>query len=340
MAITPYDTKTMLPVINEQKRPKSFLKDTFFKSRETFMTSVLEVDIVKDRRKKAPFCSPVKNGVVMKKEGFSTTQFEAPEIFPKFAITAEDLLKRMPGENCYSSKDPEERAAEQQGKDFKKLDEMIARSEEIMCRDALINGKIVISGDDVQKELDFGGVATKVLSGTDLWSDTANSNPLEDLENWKIERQQLSGINPNIVIMDPDAAMAFKYHPKILSLLDIKKAEFGAINPRELPNGATYIGSITSLGLDIYSYAEWYENDQETEVPMLPSGTVLMGSENADFEIRYAAVVRLENNVAITYEGERVPITETKDNVMYNGLVSRPVPIPRHIDSLVVATVL
>jgi hypothetical protein len=337
-----YDTKTMLPVINEQKRPKTFLKDLFFPNRETFNTAIIEVDIVKDKRTVAPFCSPVKNGVVMKKQGFNTSQFEAPNIHPKMPITAEELLKRQPGENCYSAKSPAERAMEQQGKDFAKLDDMIARREEIMCRDALIDGKVLIAGDDVQKELDFGGVATVILSGTDLWSDKVNSDPLGDLEDWKIERQQLSGINPTVVVMDPKAAKTFKNHPKVLDALDVKNVELGIIKPQELPNGATYIGRIASLGLDLYSYAEWYEDETGTEVPMLTEGLVLMGSTvpEAEFEIRYGAVVRFENKVAVLYEAERVPVIEEKDNVQYNSLISRPVPIPRYIDSLVVAHVL
>ena len=341
-----YDTKTMLPVIEQQMRPKTFLKDLFFPSRETFNTGIIEVDVVKDKRTVAPFCSPVKNGIVVKKEGFSTSQFEAPYIHPKFPITAEDLLKRQPGENGYSAKSPEERAMEQQGKDFAKLDKMITAREEIMCRDALIDGKILIHGDDVQRELDFGGVATITLSGADLWSAPTTSDPLGDLEDAKIERQKISGINPTVCIMDPVSAKIFKTHPKVLDALDVKNVELGVIKPQELANGATYIGRIAALGLDLYSYAEWYEalnNEGELEsFPMLAEGTVLMGSTlpEAEFEIRYGAVVRLENGIATSYEAARVPIIETKDNVMYNSLASRPIPIPKYIDSLVVLNVL
>ena len=64
-------------------------------------------------------------------------------------------MKRLPGENLYSGKTPNMRAAEILGRDLAELDEYISRREEAMCSEALFSGKVTVKGDGVNEVLNF-----------------------------------------------------------------------------------------------------------------------------------------------------------------------------------------
>ena len=68
----------------------------------------------------------------------------------------------------------------------------------------------------------------------------------------------------------------------------MKNYNLAVIQPRQLPNGVTYIGTIHELGLDIYTYNEWYLDDwtdpkKATEKPLVPEGELVLISSNANY---------------------------------------------------------
>ncbi len=77
-------------------------------------------------------------------------------------------------------------------------------------------------------------------------------------------------------------------------MLDLRLVETGQIDPQALPNGVTYIGRIAELGLNIYSYDEWYIDDDGTEKPMVPEKTVTIASSRARFDMLYGAYIDME----------------------------------------------
>ena len=166
-----FSTRTMLDAIKEGKLTTStFLRDRYFKNVKTFNTERIDIDIVgKGNCKMAPFVHPKVGGKVMDREGFQTKSYEAPEISPMRVTTAEDMLKRQPGETIYGGKSPEQRAAEQLGSDLAWLDEKVTRREEWMCASALFNGAIDFKGD---------GYNGEVIS---YWSAEADDKPYTEL---------------------------------------------------------------------------------------------------------------------------------------------------------------
>lgn len=139
MAIDMFTTRTMLAMVEEgQKSNSTWLRDRYFTNRPTFHTQKIDFDIIgRGGRKIAPFVNPKVGGVVLTREGFRTESYEAPEVSPMRVTTAEDMLKRLPGETIYSAKSPTQRAAEILGKDLSDLDDIITRREEVMCAEAL-----------------------------------------------------------------------------------------------------------------------------------------------------------------------------------------------------------
>lgn len=340
-----YETKTMLKAINLMKPLRTFLKDTFFGQPDTFLTEKVEVDVKKGRRRMAPFVAPRVGGIVMVRDGFETKTISTPKIAPERLLTIDDITKRGAGENVYSLRSPEERAREMLATDLVELDEFITRREEWMCREVLLNGKVLIqeqtdNGKTIEREVDFHFDNKLALSAGDLWS-SETSDPIEDLKTMKSAIVQKSGKNPDIVIMAADAVNAFIKHPKVKELFNLLNMKFGVIEPSIKIDGTTFYGKLPELGVEIYTYDEWFVDENEEETPMIPDGTVIMLSKDTG-KTAYGAVTQMEKEDFVTYEGTRVPkqYSDQKNDSKMLRVTSRPVPVPYDVDSWYVATVL
>jgi len=344
MAISIYDTRTLLAAMESSMPVNTFLKQTFFPNVNTFTTENVDVDYYKGRRKMAPFVSPRLPGKVMERQGFTTKSFKPAMIKPLRVLTGDDVTKRSMGETIYTTKTPEERAIEMIARDLAEMDEAITRREEWMAAQILFTGKVDIIGEGIDQQLDFDFTNKMTLSGTDLWTDP-NSDPIADLKNWRLTLIQKSGITPDIVVMAADVVDAFVNHPAVQKVMDNTRIILGKIEPQTLPNGVTYIGSLSSLGLDIYSYDEWYfDEESQTEKSMVPSGTILVGSTRSRSSMLYGAVTLMDSatNSFRTYEGARIPDTWVQKNpaARFLQINSRPLPVPHEVDSWYVAKVI
>lgn len=345
MTVNIYGTRTMMKAINLMKPTNTFLSDSFFGTSETTLTEKVEVDIKKGRRKMAPFVAPRVGGIVMVREGFETKTIGTPKIAPERLLTIDNITQRGLGENVYSNRTPEERAQELLANDLIELDDAITRRKEWMCRELLLTGKIDIieetdNGKTIEKEVNFGFSNIKTLSGEDLWAST-KSDPMEKLKEWRKEIIKKTGKNPDTLIMAADAMTAFLKHSKVKELFNILNMKYGTIEPSIQANGITFYGKIPELGVELYTYDEWFADENGDEHPMIPDGTVLMVSKDLGKTL-YGAVTQMEKGEFITYEGERIPkvYADDKNETKNIRLTSRPMPVPNDVDSWVVGHVL
>ncbi|WP_458412771.1 major capsid protein [Schinkia sp. CFF1] len=340
MTIDIFEPRTMLKFVERMSKPNTFLRDTFFKNREYSTTDKVDVDIKKGNRKIAPYVHEKIGGKLVENSGFKTETFAPPLVAPYKITTAADIQRRSLGENIYSVKTPDERAAEKLVKDLAELEEMITRREEVMCSQALFEGKITVQGDGLDYVIDFNFTNKETLSGTDLWSDPA-SDPIADLKRYQRIVQQKGHVTADITIMSADVVDTFINHPKVKDILNIRNLKVGEVNIEVLPNGVTYIGQIPGVG-KIYEYNEYYLAEDGNMKPMVPEGTVTLLSTTAEYSMAYAAITIVKDNQFTTFEAERVPDTWTEKNParQFAQLNSKPLPIPKEVDAWFVAKVL
>lgn len=344
-----YEPRTMGRLISKMPPVHTFLKDTFFKNRETFTTKKIDVDFVKGKRQVAPFVHPVIGGEVIKNEGYETKTYTPVMVGPEKVTSVDDLLDRSPGEQLYSQKTPAQRAVEKMARDFRELDDSITRREEWMCAQTLLTGQIPIIGKGLNEVIDFGFTNTETITkAADKW-DKETADPIGDLRRWHKAVQKSGFVNCDICIMADDVAAAFIKNPKVQKLLDIRNYNLAAIEPRMLPDGVTYIGTIPGLGLTIYTYNEWYLDDwtdaaKPVEKPLIPDGKLLMLSSHAQYSMYYGVITLVDEQTKAfrTVEGNRVPDTwvTRKPARRFFGLYSAPLSVPHEVDSWFVATVL
>ena len=344
-----YEPRTMGRIVEKLPPVRTFFRDTFFRREETFNTESVDVDFVKGTRKVAPFVHRIIGGKTVPNTGYETKTYKPPLVAPDKITTVDDLLKRRPGESLVSGRSPAERAVLKMSDDFRELRDMISRREELMCVQSIFTGKIPIIGEGLNEVIDFGFTNTEVISAaTKKWSN-AGSDPIGDLKRWHKQVQKTEFTNCNACVMADDVATVFVGHEKVQKVLDVRNYNLAVIQPRQLPNGVTYVGTIHELGMDIYTYNEWYLDDwtdPETpeEKPLVPNGMLAMLSTNANYSMYYGAITLIDEGTKEfkTVEGKYVPDTwvKRKPARRFLQLQSAPLSVPHDVDSWFTAKVL
>lgn len=344
-----YEPRTMGRIVEKLPPVRTFFRDTFFRREETFNTESVDVDFVKGTRKVAPYVHRIIGGKTVPNTGYETKTYKPPLVAPDKITTVDDLLKRRPGESLVSGRSPAERAVLKMSDDFRELRDMISRREELMCVQSIFTGKIPIIGEGLNEVIDFGFTNTEVISAaTKKWSN-AGSDPIGDLKRWHKQVQKTGFTNCNACVMADDVATAFVGHEKVQKVFDVRNYNLAVIQPRQLPNGVTYVGTIHELGMDVYTYNEWYLDDwtdPETpeEKPLVPDGMLAMLSTNANYSMYYGAITLIDEGTKEfkTVEGKYVPDTwvKRKPARRFLQLQSAPLSVPHDVDSWFTAKVL
>lgn len=338
-----FEPRSMTEALLQEKRPGAFLINTFFPNRPTHATAAVDIHIVNGKRRLAPFVHSEAEGVLVEKLSRSAETFVPPLIKPKDRTSAADILASVsPGQPIYveGGQTVEERAAVMLMDDTRRLDDMITRREEWLAAQALFNGTVTIKGQGINEVIDFGFLSSHkpTLSGTSLWTD-AGSNPYENLNTWKRLIAKDSGVTATDVVLGSAAAAAFLANAKIQSLFDKQQINLGAIaaTTEGLPQGVTFLGRITGLGLNLWTYDEWFlDDDTGSENEMVPTDRVLVVSRQADFKLHYGVIPEITPVVGSRW----VKSWEQEDPAGRFLLVqARPLAVPHQKDAIVSAKV-
>ncbi|HDV9491845.1 MULTISPECIES: major capsid protein [Citrobacter freundii complex] len=340
-----FERRTMLEPVVQNFEPRRFLLRTFFPGVDTFNTLKVDLDFVRGGRTMAPFVGKGYGSKTVERRGFETKTLQPPLVAPDLVTTAEQLLNRQPGENIYNAKSPQERAAEQLGKDLVELDEMVNRREEWMCAQVLFNGQVDIVGPGVEDTVYFwpeddADKPYLELTGGDLWT-AATSDPLQNIRNWKRKVSLTSGFTPRTAVMGAKVVDAFVKNEALSKYLDNRRKELGRIEPKDLEEGVTFYGTIE--GVDFYGYDELVFNDVTgKQEPLVPEDKILLGAPGRGTMLYGAVELADEAEKLLTVvESPRVPDTwvSRKPAGRFVAMKSAPLPNPGVADAYLVAKV-
>ena len=252
----------------------------------------------------------------------------------------------MPGEDLYSGMTPEERAAKQLIEDYQRLNDAATRREEWMAVRTIMDGQIPVVGPGVNKVIDFGFTNKVKLEGTKKWGASA-AKPLDDLEDWVDQVLENGFANVDHVVMGKTALRNFLADTNVQNMLDNRRIELGIINPKDLPNGARYIGHLSKPSLDIYTYGEVYLDDwTDPSAPvtkrLVDDNKIALLPSNPNFMRAYGLTSYIDDTKrTITAQTNRLLRTYVKHGPdrMILELQTRPLTIPDKVDSWLVAEV-
>lgn len=331
-----YTTREMMEAYDQTPPVRSFLQRTFFPGEQTHVTERVEFDVRKGKRIMAPFVSPRKGGKVITRQGWKTNQFSTPKIAPERPLTIDDISKRAIGENIYSQRTPDEREDELLAKDLTDLEESIDRRKEWMCRQVLFDGKLDVVDEEegLDLQVDFGFTNIVVLAADEQWA-LATVNPLPLFRSLRKKIIKDTGRAPDIAIFSSDVIEDFIMNTFVIKAMNVLNMKNVVIEPRVVDLALTFYGRIAELDIDIYTYDEWFLNDEGEDEPIIPSGTVLVGHSTGEGQMEYGLVTQMEDKKFRSYEGKLVPKVWADENseVKKVRLTSRPLPRPFDVDS-------
>ena len=331
-----YDTVTLLGVIRQIKLFDPFLLNLFFPNVVEFAERSIAIDKVAKSLKLAPFVSPVVSGKAVKSRGHSTMTIEPAYLKPKEVVDPQRLLNRIAGEGIGGALDPASRRDAIIADILVSNHEMIIRRLEWMAAQALLTGKIAISGDDYPEvEVDFlrTGALTKTLAGAARWGEV-DVSPVDDLESWADEAE--SPIDT--VVMDPEAWKLFRKSPDTKDLLDTRRGSRTELETG--PNNGRNFSFKGTLGADmeVWVYGGVYEDDQGASQKFLPDNSVVMGSGAIEGTRAFGAILSPSAGYQPMQEYPRHFVT-TDPQLEYVETQSAPMIIPGRPDASVAVTV-
>lgn len=133
--------------------------------------------------------------IAQREFGYSYVEGSIPPIKRKIVVNEQELIK------FYSPRlntDDQESAIEEIYNDVDNMVEAVQNRIEWMRWQAVVNGKIVLAENGIQLTVDYGynPAQKETLTGTALWSDHTNSNPIDDIRRWCDAVEQRTGIRP------------------------------------------------------------------------------------------------------------------------------------------------
>ncbi|WP_233208626.1 major capsid protein [Planomicrobium sp. MB-3u-38] len=250
--------------------PNTYLSDLFFPARET---SELTVDVIREGSRLPVMAQIGELGTQTEygsREGMTGQRVQIPKIQRGRAMD-EKLVRLLLQSGLRSGELSEIRRTQLDDAAYA-VDAIKARKEWIAMQ-AISTGKVSYTEGGVIFSADFGYEDTQkpVLSGTDLWSDTVNATPLDDIRRWVEE-----AADKGIVL---SRAMASR---KVIGFLQqnlsVRKAYHGdpsgTANPPQLSPGQLET-LLVSQGLPLVIA---YDAQARTENKALSNGKVSFSS--------------------------------------------------------------
>lgn len=288
----------------------------------------------------APFVSPVVAGKPMAERGKVVKTFTPAYIKPKTALDSMAPLTRVVGEKVGGTLSPMQRREAQLASVLMDHIDSITRRLEWMAVQGMRSGSVTITGDEYPSvSVSFGRDAalTVVKGGGAKWGDTGVSI-LEDLEDWSNLMLQKSGRPGVDVIMPVDVWKVVKADAEIKQRLDTRNITGNAMSTASVPQvGGVFKGSVDAF--NFFVYADWYEDSNGVEQPMLPQTEVVMTSQAVEGVQAFGAIL----DDAAGYQSMRYfPKSWVPEDPAIRQVLTQSAPliVPTNINNTLGATVL
>lgn len=294
MPINAFDPRTLQRMIEVRQRPILWYSSKYFKKADRVAgTRTVERPKRVQTQAMAPFQRPTERSRMVDRDSVDYMAVQVPYMKPGMPTSAEEIIqRRTPGDHLYSEKDLRAEAQAQIARDIADLDDMIERRKEWMAAQGIITGRTpVVNLDDegkasINAEVDWNMPASHLitLTGTDLWSDRENSDPLANIKAWRQMCVRHAMVAPDILTLGIEAALQFTRNETTLKLMDNRRVEAGNVELKDA--GLEQITMIAMLadGTKVYEDARTYIDDSGNVQYYTPVGRAVLGGgghENA-----------------------------------------------------------
>lgn len=339
-----YSTNDLVTVVRENRIAPSFLRGRYFPTgaRDIFTTPKVFIERESEDSPAAPFVIPYSGAKLMEREGYTGEAIEPAFINPSRDMSIDQLLKKGIGETYYDTTiTPEEREQEYMADDLAYLEAAVQRTQEWMCGQILTNGFVDWAVDrDGARKLRFkfydGDTFDNLVTFTGTWAAYGI---------WKQISEVCADIDASYgnldLILGANLVTPFLTDETILKMLDVRNANFGALNPGQTqPDGTGYLGQLNFGGktVNIFTYNAKVKLYGATEQVSYinPAKYVVLPSQGFGCT-KFGAITQMEEEDRgfHTYAAEMVPrvITDPKSNQRSLEMASACAPLVYNLDS-------
>lgn len=340
-----FSTKAQLAAIDLLPREYSALYDFFGKEAGLVEDDKAIYDFRKGSRRMAPTVHPGTGGVLMDRDGFETREIGFCTIAPERIIEDENLRGRIFGEKVLGALTPAEREKKMLAKDLVDMRKAIQRRREWMVRQVLLTGKLEIftytnegRGKNASMIADYG--FTNNFTPDAAWN-AAGADINGDMQEI-FDLVYDGGGYVDVIVMAPDVANAMLANGTYIKYFDGRNIDMGKLNTQYRGSGLRFIGW-NADGVEMYSLAGKFVDDDGTLTALIPSGKLIAGSRDV-LNIYHGPVTQVEEVGAAaqhkTYIKKEVPLRygSIDGNTIKNRLTSRPTVVPANVDGWAVAS--
>jgi len=342
MLIDIFSTYILAAIRDEMKPEATFFRDRYFPTSDSdiFAADKVLVEYRKGDRQMAAFVAPRAGDIPVDRRGYEIDEFAPPYIAPSRLLTVDDLKKRGFGEAILADSKPAERATRIVLDDMNDLDRRIARREEWMCVQTMIN-----NGCDMQEYIDaktkgevlrvrfYDDISDHEYTVQDPWN-SVNGDFFGDVELmcWQLAKDGLPAAD---LVLGSQAASAISNIEKVQKLLDNRRMEFGSLAPRvDDFAGIAVLGQLNFGGfmLNLINVIHNYVDESGVSKPYFPATSAMVTAPGCG-HLMYGQVTQIDfgNTIHSTHVGKRIPklSVDQDSDTRKLRLASRPLAAPK-----------
>lgn len=302
------DTKTLVGMRRQLPKFDAFFLNTFFTSQINFESEEIAFDKVKEDVVLAPFVHPMVAGKANRKKGGVTSTFKPAYVKPTDNLTSKQTLKRLPGEDFDGEISVAQRRGLAKATTLSDQERSITYREEWMAVQAVVNGSVVVEGEDYDSQLvDFGRTAANniTLVGAAKWDtvDVDTYDPTSDIEDWAALCSGVAGM----LIFDQAGWTKFA---SFKAVKDAIKRDSGSKSSLELTpqleKVVQYKGNFGDYICVVYKGKFKKDNDSAEEY-FMPTGHLVIAPMTGDGVRCYGAIQDAEANDMGVVAASRYP---------------------------------
>jgi len=332
---------TLTASVNEMKRPNQFLKRLLYGNHEPVATESIEVGLLQEDRKAAPFVRAGAEALMVQGHSDVFRNISAPNIRIKAALDPNKLIsQRRPGDRIFVSGKSDVIASAQryitqiqQG-----LEDQVINAEEYLISRSL-QGVISYSvADEEVFTITFPRPAANNVTLDTWWDDADPDNVTLELDFHLIKSlasETTTGLPLTDAIMGSTAATAF------LKLARLKNIPLGNINQGTIDfttqfneDGVIFLGTFSGVRLWQYNRSVIL-NGSSTDMIRTNYVEFISSSPQTERVLYYGAIPDMDaiENGNIVSERFSKSWKVSDPSARYMLVQSRPLPVPRRVDA-------
>ena len=322
------DTRQLVGIRKQLPKFEAFFLNMFFPAQINFETESIAFDKVTEDVVLAPFVHPMVAGKANRKVGGVTSTFTPAYVKPTDNLTSKQVLKRLPGEDFDGEMSVAQRRALAKADTLSNQEKSITYREEWMAVQAVVNGTVVVEGEDYESQVvDFGrSNANNITLLTAAKWDTVDADtydPAPIIEGWAALTSGVAGL----LIFDTGGWSKFS---SFKSVKDAIKRDSGSKSSLELTpqleKVVQYKGNYGDYICVVYK-GKFKKNAGAAEENYMPTGHLVIAPMRGDGVRCYGAIQDAKANDSGIVATSRFPKNWFTDDPCIEWLQTQSAPL-------------